>query len=76
MREMGDWLKDPLACLSLTLGLLVYEPPPAERGAMTWIREHMTLITILLILLIIIMGSIVIYLILTSYMPPFTTTIS
>jgi hypothetical protein len=72
-KDMGDWLKDQLAWLAFSLGLLVYEPPPVERGSMNWIRQHMTLITILLILFIIIIGSIIIYLILVAG-PPVTTT--
>lgn len=63
-------MKDPFTWLRFWLGLLVYEPPPPERGLMAWIRENLTLVTIGLILLIIVIGSLIIYLILTSAPPP------
>lgn len=64
-------MKDFLARLAFSLGLLGYEPPYTGRGGpMTWIREHMTLVTTLIILIIIIVGSLIIYLILTAAPPP------
>ena len=63
-------MRDPLSWLRFWLGLLVYEPPPVEKGLMGWIREHVTLISIVLILLIIVAGSLIIFLILTSTPPP------
>ena len=63
-------MRDPLAWLRFSLGILVYEPPPAEGGLMAWIRENLSLVAVVLILLIIVAGSFIIYLILTSSPTP------